>query len=135
MRWLAVGKKGRSTLFRRRELAGAYMGFTDRPAYEDAQAIAHRVSELFVEGEVDRVTVVYNTYISAMTQRVTEQDVLPISPDILETDEEERAAGAARRLHLRARAGGDHAAPSSGLSRPRSIAPCSSRPPRSRERA
>ena len=32
----------RST-FRRRELAGAYTGFTDRPEYEDAQAIAHRV--------------------------------------------------------------------------------------------
>jgi len=97
VRWVAVGKRGRSTLlFRRRELAGAYMGFTDRPAYEDAQAIAHRVSELFVEGEVDRVTLVYNTYVSALTQRVTEQDVLPISPEILETDEEERAADTLR---------------------------------------
>ena len=91
VRWVAVGKKGRSTLtFRRRELAGEYLGFTDRPGYEDAQAIAHRISSLFTEGEVDRVTLVYNTYISALTQRVTEQDVLPISPDILETDEEER---------------------------------------------
>jgi F-type H+-transporting ATPase subunit gamma len=92
VRWVAVGKKGRSTLvFRRRELAGAYLGFTDRPAYEDAQAIAHRVAELFTEGEVDRVVIVYNTYVSALTQRVTEQDVLPISRDILETDEQERA--------------------------------------------
>jgi F-type H+-transporting ATPase subunit gamma len=89
--WVAVGKKGRSTLtFRRRELAGEYLGFTDRPAYGDAQAIAHRISSLFTEGEVDRVTLVYNTYVSALTQRVTEQDVLPISPDILETDEAER---------------------------------------------
>src|SRR3970282_643457 len=40
VRWVAVGKKGRSTLlFRRRELAGSYIGFTDRPAYEDAQAV------------------------------------------------------------------------------------------------
>jgi F-type H+-transporting ATPase subunit gamma len=91
VRWVAVGKKGRSTLtFRRRELAGEYLGFTDQPAYADAQAIAHRIAELFTEGEVDRVTLVYNTYVSALTQRVTEQDVLPISPDILETDEEER---------------------------------------------
>jgi len=97
VRWVAVGKKGRSTLlFRGRELAGAYTGFTDKPAYEDAQAIAHRCSELFTSGEVDRVALVYNTYISALTQRVTEQDVLPISPDILETDEEERAADALR---------------------------------------
>jgi len=97
IRWVAVGKKGRSTLlFRRRELAGAYTGFTDKPTYEDAQAVAHRCAELFTSGEVDRVTLVYNTYISALTQRVTEQDVLPISPDILETDEEERAADTLR---------------------------------------
>ena len=97
VRWVAVGKKGRSTLtFRRRELAGAYLGFTDRPAYEDAQAIAHRAAELFTAGEVDRVTLVYNTFISALTQQVTEQDVLPISADILETDEEERAADVLR---------------------------------------
>jgi F-type H+-transporting ATPase subunit gamma len=93
VRWVAVGKKGRSTLlFRGRELTAAYMGFTDQPAYADAQAIAHRCAELFTEGEVDRVVLVYNTYISALTQRVTEQDILPISPEILETDEEEREA-------------------------------------------
>jgi F-type H+-transporting ATPase subunit gamma len=97
VRWVAVGKKGRSTLtFRRRELAGEYIGFTDRPAYEDAQAIAHRVGELFTSGEVDRVVLVYNMFVSALTQRVTEQDVLPISPDILETDEEERRADVLR---------------------------------------
>jgi F-type H+-transporting ATPase subunit gamma len=93
VRWVAVGKKGRSTLtFRRRELAGAYIGFTDRPTYADAQAVAHRVGELFTSGEVDRVVLVYNTFVSALTQRVTEQDILPISRDILETDEEERRA-------------------------------------------
>ena len=92
VRWVAVGKKGRSTLtFRRRELVGEYLGFTDRPAYEDAQAIAHRIAELFTSSGVDRVVLVYNTYVSALTQRVTEQDLLPISPDVLETDEEERA--------------------------------------------
>jgi F-type H+-transporting ATPase subunit gamma len=92
VRWVAVGKKGRSTLlFRRRELSGAYTGFTDQPAYADAQAISHRIAELFTSGEVDRVTLVYNTFISALTQKVTERDVLPISADILETDEQERA--------------------------------------------
>jgi F-type H+-transporting ATPase subunit gamma len=97
VRWLGVGKKGRSTLaFRRRQLDGEYTGFTDRPSYADAQAIAHRAGELFVSGEVDRVVLVYNTFVTALTQRVTEQDVLPISADILESDEEERAADALR---------------------------------------
>ena len=97
VRWVAVGKKGRSTLsFRRRELAGSYIGFADQPGYEDAQAIAHRTAELFTTGEVDRVVLVYNTYVSPLTQRVTEQVVLPISPDILETDEEEQRDDALR---------------------------------------
>src|SRR5262249_7097573 len=65
--------------------------FTDRPAYEDAQAVAHRVAELFSTAEVDRVVLVYNTYVSALTQRVTDQELLPISPDILATSAEERA--------------------------------------------
>jgi F-type H+-transporting ATPase subunit gamma len=97
VRWVAVGKKGRSTLsFRRYELSGEYTGFTDQPAYRDAQAIAHRVAELFTEREVDRVVLVYNTFESALSQRVTEQEILPIAADILETDEEEREADAMR---------------------------------------
>jgi F-type H+-transporting ATPase subunit gamma len=97
VRWLVSGKKGRSTLtFRGRGLDGEYTGFTDRPSYTDAQAIAHRIADMFVAGEADRVVLVYNTYVSALTQRVTEQDVLPISAEILESDEEERAAAAMR---------------------------------------
>jgi F-type H+-transporting ATPase subunit gamma len=97
VRWLAVGKKGRSTLtFRHRGLDGEFVGFTDRPAYDDAQAIAHRASELFVTGEVDSVVLVYNTFVSALTQQVTDHAILPISADVLETDEEERADDALR---------------------------------------
>ncbi|MFN8224034.1 MAG: ATP synthase F1 subunit gamma [Gaiellales bacterium] len=92
VRFLAVGKKGRSTLtFRRRPIDGTFVGFTDAPKYADAQAIAHRAGELFTSGEVDRVVLVYNTFVSALTQTVTQQDILPIAADILETDEEERA--------------------------------------------
>jgi len=97
VRFVVVGKKGRSTLaFRGYEVAGEFVGFTDRPGYEDAQAIAHRAGELFTEGEVDRVILLYNAYVSPLVQRVTEQDVLPISADILETDEEERRDDALR---------------------------------------
>jgi F-type H+-transporting ATPase subunit gamma len=97
VRWVAVGKKGRSTLtFRRFELSGEYVGFTAEPAYLDAQAIAHRIAELYVAGEVDRVVLVYNRFESALVQRVIEQELLPISPDILETDEEERRDDAMR---------------------------------------
>jgi F-type H+-transporting ATPase subunit gamma len=95
--WLAVGKKGRSTLtFRHKSIAGEFVGFTDRPGYADAQAIAHRAAELFVSGEVDSVVLVYNTFVSALTQKVTDQAILPISADVLETDDEERKDDALR---------------------------------------
>ncbi len=97
VRWIAVGKRGRSTLsFRGMPLEAEYTGFTDRPVYADAQAIAHRIAELYTEGEVDRVVLVYNRFVSPLVQTVAEQDVLPISPDILETDAEERRDDAMR---------------------------------------
>ena len=44
VRWVAVGKKGRSTLsFGGASSPARTSGFTDRPDYEDAQAVAHRV--------------------------------------------------------------------------------------------
>ncbi len=97
VRFVAVGKKGRSTLaFRGYETAGEYTGFTDRPAYADAQAIAHRVAELYVEGEIDSAVLVYNAYVSPLVQTVTEQELLPISADILESDEDARRDDAMR---------------------------------------
>jgi F-type H+-transporting ATPase subunit gamma len=97
VKFIAIGKKGRSTFaFRRYETVGDYVGFTDRPAYADAQAIAHRVAELYTEGEIDRAVLVFNAYVSPLVQTVTELDLLPISADILETDEEERRDDAMR---------------------------------------
>ena len=97
VRWLVAGKKGRSTLtFRRYDVAGAWTGFSDRPQYGDAQAIAHRLTELYVEGEVDAVRLVYNEYESPLVQRVTVKEVLPIAEHLLETDEEERRDDAMR---------------------------------------
>ena len=90
VRWLVAGKKGRSTLaFRRYEADTSWIGFSDRPAYSDAQAIAHRAAELYESGEVDRVVLVYNEFVSALVQRVAERDVLPIPEQLLERDEDE----------------------------------------------
>ena len=97
VRWLVSGKKGRSTLtFRRYDVVEAWAGFSDRPEYADAQVIAHRITDLFVDGEVDAVRVVYNHYVSPLVQKVTVQEVLPIEEHLLETDEEERREDALR---------------------------------------
>src|SRR5689334_4078846 len=97
VRWVGVSRRGVGSLrFRRFELSGEFTGFTDDPRYADAQAIAHRLIELYTEEEVDRVLVVYNRFESALTQRVTEQELLPLSDALLETDQEEREEDALR---------------------------------------
>jgi len=91
VRWVGVGRRGVGSLrFRRLDLSGEFTGFTDDPRYADAQAIAHKVIELYTNEEVDRVVVIYNRFESALTQTVTEQELLPLSEALLETDEEER---------------------------------------------
>jgi F-type H+-transporting ATPase subunit gamma len=90
VRWLVVGRKGRSTLqFRRYRIEQAWIGFTDRPSYHDAQVVAHRLAELYTEDEIDRAVLVYNHYVSPLVQRVTEQQVLPISEEVIAKDEED----------------------------------------------
>jgi F-type H+-transporting ATPase subunit gamma len=88
--WLVVGRKGASTLrFRRYELTGQWAGFADKPTYHDAQAVGHKLAELYSDEEVDRVVLVYNRYESALVQRVTTTDLLPIREEVLAGDEPE----------------------------------------------
>jgi F-type H+-transporting ATPase subunit gamma len=88
--WTVIGRKGASTLrFRRYELTAQWAGFVDKPTYADAQAVAHKLAELYIAEEVDRVVLVYNRFESALVQRVTTTDLLPIPQDVLEGAEAE----------------------------------------------
>jgi F-type H+-transporting ATPase subunit gamma len=92
VRWLVSGRKGASTLrFRRYEVDQAWIGFSDRPGYHDAQAISHRICELYSQEEVDSVIVVYNHFESPLVQRVVEQEILPIPESVLEAGDEHQA--------------------------------------------
>jgi F-type H+-transporting ATPase subunit gamma len=97
--WTVIGRKGASTLrFRRYELAAQWAGFVDRPEYADAQAVAHQLAELYVNGDVDRVVLVYNRFESALVQRVTVTDLLPIPEDVLKHTEDEDMTARERAL-------------------------------------
>src|SRR5579872_7376118 len=89
--WYASGRRGVSSLtFRGKTLAGAYTGFTDRPSYADARRIAGDLMAAYVDGSLDRVEIIYNGYISPLTQRVTREVLLPLAEaSILGEDEEE----------------------------------------------
>ncbi|MDQ3721717.1 MAG: ATP synthase F1 subunit gamma [Actinomycetota bacterium] len=93
----AVGRRGVSTLtFRGKDPVGRYVGFTDRPAYADARAIAEDLIAAYVDGKADRVEIFYNGYISALTQEVRRETLLPLQQaTILEggDDEDETSDG------------------------------------------
>jgi F-type H+-transporting ATPase subunit gamma len=78
--WYASGRRGVSSVsFRGHELAGSYTGFSDRPAYADARTIADDLMQGYLDGSLDRVDIVYNAYVSPLTQRVTREALLPVS--------------------------------------------------------
>jgi F-type H+-transporting ATPase subunit gamma len=90
--FFASGRRGVSTLkFRNRDVRGEFIGFTDRPAYADARAIAETLMTAYVDSDVDQVEVFYNGYISPLTQEVRRETLLPLQrATILEDTEEER---------------------------------------------
>jgi F-type H+-transporting ATPase subunit gamma len=88
--WFASGRRGVSSLtFRGREVSGAYTGFTDRPAHGDAREIAADLMTAYVDDKVDRVEIIYNHYISPLTQTVTRETLLPLQQATILGDEEE----------------------------------------------
>ena len=92
--WYATGRRGVSSLtFRGRELSGAYTGFTDKPSYADARDIAAELIEAYTNGTVDRVEIVYNSYVSPLTQQVTRETLLPLSRATIAGEQERDDAG------------------------------------------
>lgn len=99
--YFAAGRRGVSSLrFRKQEPAGAYEGFTDRPTYADARRIASDLMVAYVDGEVDRVEVFYNSYVSPLVQTVTRETLLPLNQaSIMEdADGNAEASGTTRAL-------------------------------------
>jgi F-type H+-transporting ATPase subunit gamma len=79
---MCVGKKGRDQL--RREYGDRIIEtVTDvgRPhlTFDNAEACADKVTRMFEAGEFDVCTVIYNRFKSAMTQIVTQQQLIPFA--------------------------------------------------------
>src|SRR5215218_440378 len=89
--WYASGRRGLSPLeFRKLPVGGSWTGFTDRPAFADARAIADGLTSAYVDDKVDRVEIIYNGYISAIRQEVRHETLLPLQQaDVLEVESEE----------------------------------------------
>ena len=74
-----VGRKGVSALtFRKQEVTDSYVGFTDRPAFANAREIGEALTARYVDQDLDRVELIYNRFVSPLTQHVWRQTLLPL---------------------------------------------------------
>jgi F-type H+-transporting ATPase subunit gamma len=103
--WYAVGRRGVSSLqFRNFELDASWTGFTDRPSFADARAVADGLASAYVDDKVDRVEVFYNGYISPVNQEVRHETLLPLQQAdvIAEVEDGENGDGEEENIHSRA---------------------------------
>jgi F-type H+-transporting ATPase subunit gamma len=93
--WYAVGRRGVSSLqFRNFDLDASWTGFTDRPSFADARAVADGLAAAYVDDKVDRVEVFYNGYISPVNQEVRHETLLPLQQaDVIDEDEDDDENG------------------------------------------
>jgi F-type H+-transporting ATPase subunit gamma len=104
----AIGRKGVSALtFRKQDLRTSHVGFTDRPGFANAREIGEELTASYVDGELDKVELVYNRYVSPLTQHVWRQTLLPLQQaevlgEGVEEEEEEAEETEIEMAHSRA---------------------------------
>ncbi len=87
--FFATGRRGVSSLtFRNREPQDSWTGFTERPVYANAREVAEALMAAYVDGEVDRVEIFYNGYVSPLVQEVRRQVILPLQESAVLGEEE-----------------------------------------------
>jgi len=78
-RVIVVGKKAPSYLrFRGIDVSDSFLGFSDRPTFEDARPIAAIATDGFLAEDIDQVFIVSARFLSAGTQVVETRQVLPL---------------------------------------------------------
>ena len=76
--FITAGRKASQFIARtKRELAAEFT-YRDTPLFSEARAIAKFAVNMFMEGKVDRVDVLYTRFISTLNQRPEVQELLPM---------------------------------------------------------
>jgi F-type H+-transporting ATPase subunit gamma len=74
---VVIGRKVESYFrYRNYDIDAAFSGFSQQPTYADARDAGARVTELFLDGPVDRVELVYTKFLSAGIQNVVQDRAL-----------------------------------------------------------
>ena len=80
VRIVAVGKKAAPYFrFRGFDVEQSFIGFADRPSFADARVVASTVAAPYIDAEVQQVFLVSTRFLSAGTQSVETEQLLPLS--------------------------------------------------------
>ena len=93
-----VGRKGNAIM--RREFPDKLVDALEEiakpaPSFAGANTIASKITEMFDNGDFDCCTIVYNKFISALTQEVTPQQLIPFAVPEGPAQEEETSGASA----------------------------------------
>jgi F-type H+-transporting ATPase subunit gamma len=77
---LTIGKKGNDGLRKSGNIIENQNGLFDSLTFENVAAVAESLMQRFVDGEYDRIEIVYNQFKNAATQIVKTEQFLPLKP-------------------------------------------------------
>lgn len=77
---IAIGKMGLEFCKKRNiPVVESVTGLQDQPRYAEIKTIAANAVNMFIEEEIDELVIIYNHYVSAISQVVTTNTLVPIS--------------------------------------------------------
>lgn len=91
---IAVGSKGAQFVRRlsETELIAVYQAFGDQPTANDVRPLLNTLIELYRDGTVDEVRVLYTKFISTVSQQVEDLQLLPAQAQIADDTDKEITA-------------------------------------------
>jgi F-type H+-transporting ATPase subunit gamma len=99
IRFVAVGRKGRDLLVRRRQnVVGEFTGLPDHPSFNDIAPIGRLLVDDFLSGRTDRVVLAYTDFVNMIRQEPHIGQVLPLQP---ESEHAQKAVGEAGEARVR----------------------------------
>ena len=83
VKFVAVGKKGRDLLLRRRQtIVGEFVNLPGNPSFVDISPIGQIAVEDYLAGRTDEVFLAYTDYINTLRQEPRVKPLLPLLPEI-----------------------------------------------------
>ncbi len=100
--FIAVGRKGRDLLLRRRKkVVAEFSNLPAAPSFADVSAIGRMAVDEFLKGEVDEVCLVYTEFVNMVRQETVVKRLLPLEVEGGDRVKDyEHQFGTGSRLHL-----------------------------------